>query len=93
MYGTTGAGKTTTIQLCAGAKMKAKKVNGKIHYEMEPSSVEKLKNPTLIGLAGAGDKSETRFIKNVTVPLRDIGVYDDGVIEFVDAPGYEDTDR
>ncbi|CAM4837449.1 unnamed protein product [Rotaria magnacalcarata] len=94
LIGETGTGKSTTIQFLAGCQMEKKKVeveNGRFLEHVE--AVEPIKNPELRRIISSPrNKSETRYITPVTVPLRDIfGPHETGEFIICDAPGFGDT--
>ena len=94
LIGTTGSGKSTTIQFLAGATMKEVKV------EVGPGNF--LEHVTAVGTTANLDlrnvissplqKSETRYIVPVSIQLEDIlGADEIGVLTLCDAPGFGDT--
>ena len=94
LVGATGAGKSTTIQFLAGSKMEETKV------EVEPgrfldhiTAVGPISNLGLNGVTSSPrNKSETRYIAAVTIPLKEIyGPSKTGDILLCDAPGFADT--
>ncbi|CAF0999381.1 unnamed protein product [Adineta steineri] len=92
--GTTGAGKSTTIQFLSGAKMKEVQVEiSPGIYLQHVTAVGSIKNPDLKNVVSSPlQKSETRYIAPVTVQLKDVlGPHESGVITFCDAPGFGDT--
>ncbi|CAF1084596.1 unnamed protein product [Adineta steineri] len=94
MSGTTGAGKSTTIQFLSGAKMKEVPVEiSPGIYLQHVTAVGPIKNPDLKNVVSSPlQKSETRYIAPVTVQLKDVlGPHESGVITFCDAPGFGDT--
>jgi energy-coupling factor transporter ATP-binding protein EcfA2 len=93
LIGTTGAGKSTTVQFLAGATMKEVRVEispGK--YLEHVTAVGPIKNPDLNNVNSSPlQKSETRYIAPVTVQLKDIlGAHETGIITLYDAPGFDD---
>ena len=94
LIGTTGSGKSTTIQFLAGATMK------KVRVEVSPgkflehvTAVGKITNPDLRHvISSPRQESETRYITPVNIQLSDIlGAHETGVLTLCDAPGFDDT--
>ena len=92
--GTTGSGKSTTIQFLAGATMKEVRVEVRPGKFLEHvTAVGKISNSDLRQVISSPlQKSETRYIAPVSVQLKDIlGAHETGVLTLCDAPGFGDT--
>ena len=94
LIGTTGSGKSTTIQFLAGATMREVKVEvspGKFLEHI--TAVGKISNSDLRQVISSPlQKSATRYIAPVNIQLKDVlGVHETGVLTICDAPGFDDT--
>ncbi|CAF0837737.1 unnamed protein product [Adineta steineri] len=95
LIGTTGSGKSTTVQFLTDTKMKETRVEicpGKFLKHITTDGP--ITNPGLIDIkSNPLSKSETRFIIPVTISLKDIfGSYETNEIILCDAPGFSDTE-
>ena len=94
LIGATGAGKSTTIQFLAGATMTETRVEVAPGRFLEHiTAIDVGENPDLKYITSSPlNKSETRYIAPVTVPLNKvIGHHATGDIILCDAPGFGDT--
>ncbi|CAF3671837.1 unnamed protein product [Rotaria socialis] len=94
LIGETGTGKSTTIQFLTGSKMKKTRVEIASGKFLEHITIDgPPQNPQLHRISSSAlNKSETRYITPVTVPLKDIlGAHENGHITLCDAPGFSDT--
>ncbi|CAF3745049.1 unnamed protein product, partial [Rotaria sp. Silwood1] len=94
LIGETGTGKSTTIQFLTGSKMKKTRIEIASGRFLEHITLDGTpKNPQLNRISSSAlNKSETRYITPVTVPLKDIpGAYENDAITLCDAPGFSDT--
>ena len=94
LIGTTGSGKSTTIQFLAGATMR------EVQVEISPgrflehvTAVGTLNNPDLKNIVSSPlQKSETRYIAPVTIRLKDVlHPPTSGILTLCDGPGFGDT--
>ncbi|CAF3144286.1 unnamed protein product [Rotaria sp. Silwood2] len=94
LIGETGTGKSTTIQFLTGSKMKKTRIEITPGRFLEHITLDGIpRNPQLNRISSSAlNKSETRYITPVTVPLKDIlDAYENDAITLCDAPGFSDT--
>ena len=88
LLGSTGCGKSTTIQYLCGSIMKMTMINDLKHIEAEYIINKALRKVKLSPKA----KSETRFITPILINLLHLGHPNEEFVTLVDSPGSEDTE-
>ena len=86
LLGTSGAGKSTTVHYLCGSKMIATQVNGLNHITFTDVNNEDLKKVGVSPFA----RSETRYIRPITINKKEIGGDFDEKVILVDTPGLFD---
>jgi signal recognition particle GTPase len=87
-FGTSGSGKTTTLLYLTGTKMKRVRLDGIPHIKPDEIKREELKELRVSPFA----KSETRYVKAITINLKDLGHFKDENFIVVDSAGIPDTE-